>query len=75
MPFFSIFLLHFFVLQTWSEGAFSSEGDAPDGGGFTEGGGEEGGDWMEGMGGDAGEEGGGVINTLKKLYTFFGGDD
>lgn len=30
---------------------------------------------MEGMGGDVGEEGGGVIDTLKKLYTFFGGGD
>ncbi|CAN0279015.1 unnamed protein product [Ascophyllum nodosum] len=52
---------------TWSESSFGSEGDAPDG---------DGGDWMEGMG-DGGEEegGGGVVGTLKKLYTLFGGGD
>ena len=53
--------------KTWSESSFGSEGDAPDG---------DGGDWMEGMG-DGGEEegGGGVVGTLKKLYTLFGGGD
>lgn len=32
-----------------------------------------GGDWGEGIG--DGEEGGGVVGTLKKLYSLFGGDD
>lgn len=60
--------------QTWSEGSFSSEGDAADasggGGGFDSGDGE----WGN-IGGEEGAEGGGVVDTLKKLYTFFGGGD
>lgn len=68
------FLVHvFFACQTWSEGDFSSEGGGPADGGGSDGGFGDGGggEWGEGMG--EGDEGGGVVGTLKKLYSLFGG--
>lgn len=52
--------------QTWSEGSFEAEDD---GEGAAE-------DWGDGgIGEDMEGTGGGVVGTLKKLYTLFGGGD
>ncbi|CAM9510778.1 unnamed protein product [Scytosiphon promiscuus] len=48
---------------TWTESGFEEE----DGGG--------GDDWGEGMGDDGEGAGGGVVGTLKRIYSMFGGDD
>lgn len=56
--------------QTWSESAFGAEDED-----ITADDGSAGGDdWAEGMGDDV-EDGGGVVGTLKKIYSLFGGDD
>ncbi|CAM9603281.1 unnamed protein product [Ectocarpus sp. 4 AP-2014] len=52
---------------TWSEGGFDGEDVAGDGG--------DGGDWGEGIGDDEEGTGGGIVGTLKKMYTLFGGGD
>lgn len=53
----------FFCSQTWSEGSFGAE----DEGGAAD-------DWGDGgMGDDMEGTGGGVVGTLKKIYSIFGG--
>ncbi|CBJ48666.1 conserved unknown protein [Ectocarpus siliculosus] len=53
---------------TWNRGGFDGEDAAGDGGGG-------GGDWGEGMGNDEEGTGGGIVGTLKSLYTLFRDDD
>ncbi|CAB1113862.1 unnamed protein product [Ectocarpus sp. CCAP 1310/34] len=52
---------------TWSEGGFDGEDAAGDGGG--------GDDWGDGMGNNEEGTGGGIVGTLKSLYTLFRNDD